>query len=262
MSQPNRRIGILWQPEWDGRLVVAWLAGKPLTEIGRELGCCPKAVDRSRRRIGLPPRVNFSTWTPERDATLRELLEKGFSAAVIGKELGVSRCAVLGRSFRLGLCAPHGTKQRIPRIKARESKLNTEFRAQFSALWADMIRADEIGKILGIATKTVFNYAARMGLKRQRVVTTRSASSRRTAPGLSAIPSTPAALALPDPNYADCLTLEQLSGTCHWPLGEPTKFCPRKACELGHGSYCEQHYARSVSSPTRKTVIRPFRRAA
>jgi hypothetical protein len=257
MSEPNRRIGTLWQPEWDNQVVVAWLAGKPLTEIARGLGCCPKAVDRSRRRIGLPPRVNFSTWTPERDATLRDRLEKGYSAAVIGKELGVSRCAVLGRSFRLGLCAKQGSTPRIPRIKARESKLTKDFIAQFSALWADGTRADEVGKILGIATKTVFNYAARLGLKRPRVVRVSRGPSFRAAPGR---PSN--VLALPDPDYADCLSLEEIKGTCHWPLGEPTKFCPRKACEHSHGSYCEQHYVRSVATPTRKTVIHPFRRAA
>jgi hypothetical protein len=260
MSEPNKRCyPNVFDADKDQRLIVQWLAGTALTAIATSLGMPVKSTSTRRRRLGLPPRIQFTQWTPERDATLRDLLAKGFSAAIIGKEIGVSRCAVLGRAFRLGLCAKHGTQKRAPQIKARESKLTAEFQAQLTALWADLVPADEIGKKLGgLSPKTIYNYVARLGLKRQRVVRASFGPSNRTAPGRAPL----AVLALPDPNYADCLTLEQIRGTCHWPIGEPTKFCPRKACDIAHGSYCEQHYARSVSSPARKTVIHPFRRAA
>jgi hypothetical protein len=242
----------------DKELVVMWLAGETLTSIATKLHWPVKTTSTRRRRLGLPARIQFTEWTPERDATLRDRLAKRFSFREIAKELGVNRGSISGRAFRLGLCASHGTVDPRPRIK-RERKLSPEFQAQLTALWADMVPADEVGKRLGLHAKTVFNYVARLGLKRPRVVQNRSASSRRTAPGRA--PS--AVLALPDPDYADCLTLEQVKGTCHWPLGEPTKFCPRKACDISHGSYCEQHYARSIQRRTASSTL-PFylRRAA
>lgn len=43
-------------------------------------------------------------WTPEREASLRELwANRGESASAIGEAIGVSRCAVLGKAARLGL---------------------------------------------------------------------------------------------------------------------------------------------------------------
>jgi hypothetical protein len=249
--------------EKDKELVVMWLAGETLTSIAAKLHWPVKTTSTRRHRLGLPARIQFTEWTPERDQILRDRLAKRFSFREIANELGVKRGSISGRAFRLGLCCPHGITDPRPRIKNRESKLSPEFQAQLTALWADMVPADEIGRQLSLHAKTVFNYVARLGLKRPRVVQNRSASSRRTAPGLSAVSSTPAVLALPDPDYAACLTLEQLSGSCHWPLGEPTKFCPRPACELGHGSYCEQHYARSIQRRTASSTL-PFylRRAA
>jgi hypothetical protein len=259
MSEPNKRCyPNVFDADKDQRLIVAWLAGTPLTAIALSLGMPVKSTSTRRRRLGLPARIKFIEWTPERDQILRDRLAKRFSFKEIANELGVRRGSISGRAFRLGLCASRGTVDPRPRIK-RERKLSPEFQAQLTALWADMVPADEIGKKLGLNAKTVFNYVARLGLKRPRVVQNRSASSRRTAPGRAPL----AVLALPDPAHADCFTLEQLkSGCCHWPLGDPTKFCGREACSVGHGSYCEQHYARSVASPTRKTVIHPFRRAA
>jgi GcrA cell cycle regulator len=254
MSEPNRRIGTLWKPEWDNQVVVAWLAGTTLTDIGRSLGCCPKAVDRCRRRIGLPPRVNFSTWTPERDAMLRELLAKGFSARAIAAEIGngITRCAVIGRAFRLGLSAAQSHAGKRIRDDLGDRK------KEFVAMWRSGVRAEEMSKKFGVSQAVVYGLVRSLKIKRKRVPPIRLVPPRQTTPR----PSTLEVLTLPDPDYADCLTLEEIKGTCHWPLGEPTKFCPRVACDIAHGSYCEQHYARSIQAPTRKTVIHPFRRAA
>lgn len=42
-------------------------------------------------------------WTPEKINKLREMRDAGHSAVIIGEALGVSRNAVLGKVFRLGL---------------------------------------------------------------------------------------------------------------------------------------------------------------
>jgi hypothetical protein len=215
MSEPNKRCyPNTFNPERDQRLIVGWLAGAKTQDIADSIGMSYKATSTRRRRLGLPPRINFIKWTPERDATLRELLAKGFSAAAVAKTLGegITRCSVLGRAFRLGLSCPRPPS--VPKIKVPKPKRVS------------------VGP------------------------------SRRSAPGRSAYSSSAETLALPEPDYATCVPFEKMNGNCHWPIGEPTLFCPRKACEISHGSYCEQHYARSVSSSAIKKAIHPHRRVA
>lgn len=43
------------------------------------------------------------SWTPEQERELRLLWQRGLSASKIGKVMGFSREAVLGKCFRLGL---------------------------------------------------------------------------------------------------------------------------------------------------------------
>ncbi len=45
-------------------------------------------------------------WTPEMDDAIATRFEAGLSARAIGEKLGITRNAVLGRKFRLGLCGP------------------------------------------------------------------------------------------------------------------------------------------------------------
>lgn len=61
-------------------------------------------------------------WAPERIAALRRLWREGYSASMVAQELGVSRNAVLGRVYRMGL-ARNGSKpvvtKPLPTQKAR-----------------------------------------------------------------------------------------------------------------------------------------------
>ncbi len=45
----------------------------------------------------------MTTWTPERTERLTELWREGVKARLIGKELGVSKSAVVGKAWRLEL---------------------------------------------------------------------------------------------------------------------------------------------------------------
>ena len=56
-----------------------------------------------------------SQWTFEKEVTLRRMWSEGHSARVIGEALGMSRCAVLGKRFRLQLPFPLGGFQKVPR---------------------------------------------------------------------------------------------------------------------------------------------------
>jgi hypothetical protein len=44
-------------------------------------------------------------WSDEKETTLKQMWEGGFSASVIGNELGYSRNAIIGKAHRLGLLA-------------------------------------------------------------------------------------------------------------------------------------------------------------
>ncbi len=68
------------------------------------------------------------SWTDEKIARLRELWTRGLSTAAIGRDLGVSKNAVVGKSHRLGLDprpspiaarAPEKASGPSPRRKAR-----------------------------------------------------------------------------------------------------------------------------------------------
>lgn len=65
-------------------------------------------------------------WTVEDTAILRRRWDEGASASVIGKELGVSRSAVLGRVFRLGLAkrreAYAPKKKLVPSLRKSPTK--------------------------------------------------------------------------------------------------------------------------------------------
>ena len=54
------------------------------------------------------------TWTEHDIRLCAELWTRGFSASAIGKQLGVSRCAVLGKLHRLGLMgAARGSQPKL-----------------------------------------------------------------------------------------------------------------------------------------------------
>ena len=62
----------------------------------------------------------MSTWTPERIAEVTRLWDEGLTTAEIGKVIGVSKNAVVGKAHRLGLPA------RPSPIRRTKSKVSTK----------------------------------------------------------------------------------------------------------------------------------------
>ncbi len=61
--------------------------------------------------------MSYTRWTEERDEQLRELRERGFSAAQIAVKLGgVTRSAVIGRADRMGLRSTKRAAQPRPKV--------------------------------------------------------------------------------------------------------------------------------------------------
>jgi len=65
------------------------------------------------------------SWTPERISDLEKLWAEGHSTAEIGRRMGVSKNAVVGKAHRLGLPSrqsPIDAKRRAPRKPATRAK--------------------------------------------------------------------------------------------------------------------------------------------
>ena len=106
-----------WTKQDERTLIELYRKGFTTTQIGAELGCSKNAVVGKINRIrsvhgrnSLPPRVKKKKaekvkrpngWTDDQISSLKELYNKGFSAAFIAAQLGRSRSAVCGKINRI-----------------------------------------------------------------------------------------------------------------------------------------------------------------
>lgn len=102
-----------WPAEAIARLREGWENGMSAARIGQEIGFSRNAVKAKAARLGLPARPercapvrtkqNERNWPAETIERLREKWASNESATRIGKELGFSKNAVIGKARRLGL---------------------------------------------------------------------------------------------------------------------------------------------------------------
>lgn len=85
--------------------------GVVYTEIRRELDVSGRTIRRRMVDLGLPNRRPPSPWTEALETRLRELRASGKTAVQIGKELGMTRNAIIGKCGRLGIVCPGRLKQ-------------------------------------------------------------------------------------------------------------------------------------------------------
>jgi GcrA cell cycle regulator len=183
-----------------------------------------QAADGSAWRGGEAARAPLRLeWTAECIALLRRRWAEGVSARVIGSELGVSRSAVLGKIFRLGLPAP-AVKQSRPGRKHAHRAAQRRPRPENS-------RAPAFG-----ATDSELAAAFRaLGL----------APSRRLLDESSAPAEAGQAFGNP------CALLDLTEETCRWPVGEPDSadfvFCG--ATPFKARPYCLAHCLIAYRAP-------------
>lgn len=82
-------------------------------------------------------------WSDEQIATLKKLHLDGLSCSLIGQEIGISRSAVLGKLFRLGLCGTNSNKNIPIQKKKREKRPQA---SGFNVLPPDM-RAQRLDRL-------------------------------------------------------------------------------------------------------------------
>jgi hypothetical protein len=149
----------VWTAERVQRLEELWRAGHSAALVARELGITRGAVIGKVNRLDLPERVTStsataSIWPPERVRRLEELWWAGHSAALIARELGVTRGAVIRKARRLGLLEPPADREEI----AAERALRNE---KIAALGAEGMRPVDIARALGIPPSIVWRILPR-----------------------------------------------------------------------------------------------------
>ncbi len=82
----------------------------------------------------------MNMWTPEEDATLRRMVEAGYSAGQVGMAMGKTRNSALGRASRLHLQL-HGRVLAGPPRTGKTSQSNSR------KAWVEQIRKDKAARM-------------------------------------------------------------------------------------------------------------------
>ncbi|HEX7199250.1 MAG TPA: GcrA family cell cycle regulator [Dongiaceae bacterium] len=168
-------------------------AGASTRAVGAEFGLTPTQIGRIRMQVtGVRQRPAYAPWPAERVTRLRLLWRRGLSAAEIGRLLGMSKSAVVGKIDRLELPPPSAELQARKRRRAGRPPFWVARRiARLRKLWGTLSHA-AIARELGISKAAVFRQARRLALppRSPRPHATRHAGP----PLLAACPWTPAEL--------------------------------------------------------------------
>jgi len=161
--------------------------------------------------------INDATWTESTIARLRELWSEGISASEIGRRLGISKNAVIGKVHRLDLPG-----RSCPLKQGGRSRPQTP-------------------RIVRTGSRTTL--PTLQSLQQPGATTAPSARDRvtiRRSPAAATPPAIPPTLFRP----------WQKSQPCCWPIGQPGtsgfRYCD--AGSLPGKPYCEEHYCRAYTS--------------
>ena len=168
-------------------------AGAPPRAVGAEFGLTAKRICEIHMQVtGARLRPPYASWPSNRVARLRLLWRRGLSTAEIGRLLGVSKGAVVGKIDRLELPPPSAELQaRKQRHAGRPPFLSANRITKLRKLLGTLSKA-AIARELGISKATVFRQAHRLISPRwplhpflhdQRIVTTPTATSARPGSG-------------------------------------------------------------------------------
>lgn len=203
-----------------------------------------------------------SPWTQERDAQLRSFWDAGYSGTEIGKRMGITKSAAIGRAHRLKL-AP-----RVSPIATISRPWTEEEDATLRRLYDGFLTRKQIGEKLQRSEDAVRYRASHLGLVLKKVSPPRGArvsgAPRKRTPQVRRAARASAAFSParggrasfppPEPNLPGVApeTLKQRrvfsNQQCKAPLGErgAIRFCDAPVIENAKGCaspYCLEHYA-------------------
>jgi GcrA cell cycle regulator len=176
-------------------------------------------------------------WTESRVEYLCELKSQGLTRAEIGKRMGISRSAVIGKLDRMQDPSHRSQSQGVIQ-KWTQEEIDLLTKA-----WPTKQSTASIAQTLKRSPGSVRHKADDLGLRRpERVTRPYTPRPKKIKPfrAPKPLPVPP----IPDPDYETCIGLLDLKlNSCRWPTGEPVKYCGAKSHPLK--PYCPGHMARA-----------------
>lgn len=250
--------------ERNKRILDLYGQGLPGAEIAARLGVTRRKVFKAvadgrsagdSRASGKNYAVRPAEWNFESCDRLRQLAAEGLSASEIGRELGVSRSAVLGKARRLGVTigGGRGPGGKVPHANNRRGREpDRERREHILTLRAAGKTDAEIAEVFGIDRSSVSKAVARS----RRDGDPRAAYRPAPAPKLRPVPR-----ALPvGPEPTEGLVAfpnDVRLGQCRWPMwaDDAPPATEKMVCGRavdGGSVYCGHHRLRgTVAAPAR-----------
>lgn len=116
-------VRITWTPELDERVKELFARGYDDEQISDEMGITHEAARHRRIRLKLLRGHGQGVeWAPELEQRLCRLRAEGYSTQQIADELGITKRAVVGKAYRLGL--PRLPRKLSPKAKKKGSRDN------------------------------------------------------------------------------------------------------------------------------------------
>lgn len=197
-----------------------------------------------------------SPWTPERDAQLRADWAAGYSGTEIGRRMGITKSAAIGRAHRLKL------PPRVSPIATLNRPWTEEEDSTLRQVYGGLLNARQIGEKFQRSESSIRCRAAHLGLVSKKGSATHRArlsdARRLTLPQKSRVTKVPCAAGYsapssqnsPGDDARDALQSRRvfLGMECKAPLGErgAIRFCAEPVIENAKGCaspYCIEHYA-------------------
>jgi GcrA cell cycle regulator len=170
--------------------------------------------------------MGMHVWNDETIAKLTKLWEEGFSASLIGEQMGITRNAVIGKVCRLGLPTPEGIKERKPHPLAGKGNGS---------------RKPRVPKV---------KMLPRIKWTRESIRVVRANGNSDAMRLVKSVISNPPDLRCVEINPLHLSIYDLAATSCRHPYGDtaPFSFCGHRTLE-GH-SYCPDHKALNTE-PTR-----------
>lgn len=187
------------------------------------------------------------SWTDEKVKELARLWENGLTTGEIGKQLGVSKNAVVGKAHRLGLAGRPSPIKRVdgeaddivvdiaPPVKTKPAKRVEKPAARSAKAQAKQSEPKETAPERASARKS----------REKPAVAGETPASRPAKAAVSAVTEKKRTSSIKAADMRITSVIDLSAQTCRWPIGDPKKpgfhFCGRRA--IPGKPYCPEHAA-------------------
>ncbi len=194
-------------------------------------------------------------WTDQEVDTLKDLWGQGLSASQIGKILGKTRNAVIGKAHRLKLASRPSPIKKVANKATADKKSSTAAKPKETRKKTTAKKSDAAKTAKKATQSDIAKVAESLESKEERakIILARLEKTRRMAEEAAAehkaVDSKPQLL----PPGGGITIMELTRNTCRWPIGDPRhpgfRYCGQKT--VGGSAYCGHHLEMAFQQPGR-----------